>query len=189
MINFWKKMNLPNKITMVRFLLIPVFVIIVSLWHGWAGDLAALLVFIVASLTDALDGHLARSRNLVTDFGKFMDPLVDKMLVTSALIALVAMDRVFAWVVIIILAREFAITGLRTIAVEKGIVLAASPLGKIKTTTQMLAVCFLLIYTLPCLPNQVFYVIGQVLMYLALLFTVWSGVDYIIKCKEVFNDC
>lgn len=189
MIDFWKKMNLPNKITMIRFLMIPLFVLVVSLWHGWVGDLVALLIFVVASLTDALDGHLARSRNLVTDFGKFMDPLVDKMLVTSALIALVGMGRVYAWVVIIILAREFAITGLRTIVVEKGIVLAASPLGKFKTATQMLAVCFLFIYTMPVLPEQVFYVIGQVLMYLALVLTVWSGVDYIIKCKEVFYDC
>lgn len=189
MINFWKKMNLPNKITMIRFLMIPLFVIVVSLWHGWVGDLVALIIFIVASLTDAIDGHLARSRNLVTDFGKFMDPLVDKMLVTSALIALVAMDRVYAWVVIIILAREFAITGLRTIVVEKGIVLAASPLGKFKTATQMLAVCFLFIYTIPVLPNQIFFVIGQVLIYIALILTVWSGVDYIIKCKEVFKDC
>ena len=189
MIDFWKKMNLPNKITMIRFLLIPIFVIVVSLWHGWVGDLIALIIFVVASLTDALDGHLARSQNLVTDFGKFMDPLVDKMLVTSALIALVAMGRVYAWVVIIILAREFAITGLRTIVVEKGIVLAASPLGKFKTATQMLAVCFLFIYTIPALPNTVFYVIGQVLMYVALALTVWSGVDYIVKSKEVFEDC
>ena len=117
MLTFWKKMNLPNKITLVRFLMIPLFVLVVSVWHNWLGDLAELLIFAVASLTDAIDGHLARSRNLITDFGKFMDPLVDKMLVTSALIALVGMGRVYAWVVIIILAREFAITGLRTIVV------------------------------------------------------------------------
>lgn len=189
MLEFWRKMNLPNKITMLRFLLVPVFVIVVALWHNWVGDLVALLIFAVASLTDAIDGHLARSRNLVTDFGKFMDPLVDKILVTSALIALVGMDRIAFWVVVVILAREFAITGLRTIVVEKGIVLAASPLGKIKTITQMLAVCFLFIYTAPFLPTQVFFIIGQVLMYIALIMTVWSGVDYIIKCKEVFKDC
>ncbi len=189
MLSYWNKMNLPNKITLVRFLLIPVFVLIISLWQNWVGDFVALLVFIVAALTDALDGHLARSRNLVTDFGKFMDPLVDKMLVTSALIALVAMGRVYAWVVIVILAREFAITGLRTIAVEKGIVLAASPLGKFKTATQMLAVCFLFLYTAPFVPTLVFFVIGQILLYAALILTVWSGVDYIIKCKEVFRDC
>lgn len=189
MLNFWKKMNLPNKITLVRFLMIPLFVLVVSVWHSWVGDLVALLIFAVASLTDAIDGHLARSRNLITDFGKFMDPLVDKMLVTAALIALVGMGRVYAWVVVVILAREFAITGLRTIVVEKGIVLAASPLGKLKTITQMLAVCFLFIYTLPILPTMVFYVIGQVLMYLAMILTLWSGIDYIVKCKEVFNDC
>lgn len=189
MLEYWKKMNLPNKITMIRFLMIPFFVLVVSLWHNWVGDLVALVIFAVASMTDAIDGHLARSRNLVTDFGKFMDPLVDKMLVTSALIALVGMGRIYAWVVIVILAREFAITGLRTIAVEKGIVLAASPLGKIKTITQMLAVCFLFIYTAPFLPNTVFYVIGQILIYAAMVLTLWSGIDYIIKCKEVFKDC
>lgn len=186
---YWKKMNLPNKITMIRFLMIPLFILVISLWHNAAGDFVAFLLFAGAACTDFIDGHIARSRNLITDFGKFMDPLADKVLVAAALIALVAMDRVPAWVVIIILAREFAITGLRTIVVEHGTVVAASPLGKIKTTLQMLAICFLLIYTLPILPHQVFFVIGQVLMYLALLFTIISGVDYMVKCKEVFLDC
>ncbi len=186
---YWRKMNLANKITMIRFLMIPLFVLVVSLWHNAAGDWVAFLLFAAAACTDFIDGHIARSRNLITNFGKFMDPLADKVLVTSALIALVAMSRIPAWVVIIILAREFAITGLRTVAVEHGIVVAASPLGKLKTVFQMLAICFLLIYTAPFLPSQVFFVIGQVLMYLALLLTVVSGVDYVVKCKSVFRDC
>jgi len=182
-------MNLPNKITCCRFLLIPVFVLVVYLVGGWLGSFLGFIIFAVASATDALDGHIARSRNLVTDFGKFMDPLVDKMLVTSALILLVSMGLVDAWLVIIIMAREFAITGLRTLAVEKGMVIAASGLGKIKTISQMLAICLLLCCSAPFFPNEVFYWAGQVLMYIALIMTVISGVDYIVKCKEIFKDC
>jgi CDP-diacylglycerol--glycerol-3-phosphate 3-phosphatidyltransferase len=182
-------MNLPNKITCCRFALIPVFVLVVLLVPDWQGQFIGLIIFIIASLTDALDGHIARSRNLVTDFGKFMDPLVDKMLVTSALLLLVGLGLVPSWVVIVILTREFAITGLRTLAVEKGLVVAASNLGKLKTVSQMLAICFLFCSSAPFVPNDIFYLIGQVLMYLALAFTVISGLDYIIKCKEVFKDC
>jgi CDP-diacylglycerol--glycerol-3-phosphate 3-phosphatidyltransferase len=184
----WRKMNLANKVTMVRFLLVPVFILLVSLFHGWGADLLAGLVFVVASCTDFIDGHIARSRNLVTTFGKFMDPLVDKILVTAALVALVAMGRTPAWVVILILAREFAITGLRTVAVSEGVVIAASPLGKLKTTCQMVAIAFLLLYTLPFLPNTLIYVCGQVLMYAALVLTLLSGWDYLKGCRELLSD-
>jgi CDP-diacylglycerol--glycerol-3-phosphate 3-phosphatidyltransferase len=184
----WRKMNLANKVTMVRFLLVPVFILLVSLFHGWGADLLAGLVFVVASCTDFIDGHIARSRNLVTTFGKFMDPLVDKILVTAALVALVAMGRTPAWVVILILAREFAITGLRTVAVSEGVVIAASPLGKLKTTCQMVAIAFLLLYTLPVLPNTFIYVCGQVLMYAALVLTLLSGWDYLKSCRELLSD-
>ncbi len=184
----WRKMNLANKVTMVRFLLVPVFVLIISLFNGWFADLLAGLVFIVASCTDFIDGHIARSRGLVTTFGKFMDPLVDKILVTAAMVALVAMARIPAWVVIVILAREFAITGLRTVAVSEGVVIAASKLGKWKTTFQMVAIALLLLYTLPCLPNTAVFVLGQILMYAALVLTLVSGWDYLKGCKELLAD-
>lgn len=184
----WSKMNLANKVTMVRFLLVPVFVVLVSLFHGWAADLAAGLVFIVASCTDFIDGYIARSRGLVTTFGKFMDPLVDKILVTAAMVALVSMARIPAWVVIVILAREFAITGLRTVAVSEGVVIAASKLGKWKTTFQMVAIALLLLYTLPCLPNAAVFAVGQVLMYAALVLTLLSGWDYLKGCKDLLSD-
>lgn len=184
----WRKMNLANKITMVRFLLVPLFVVLVSLFHGWFADLLAGLVFIVAACTDFVDGHIARSRGLITTFGKFMDPLVDKILVTAALVALVALARIPAWVVILILAREFAITGLRTVAVSEGVVIAASPLGKLKTTCQMVAIALLLLYTLPILPNTAVFVLGQILMYAALVLTLVSGWDYLKGCQKLLSD-
>ena len=189
--NVWRKMNLPNKVTMLRFLAVPVFVLVVSLFEGWGADLVAGLLFIVAACTDFVDGYLARSRNLVTTFGKFMDPLVDKILVTAALVALVAMERIPAWVVILILAREFAITGLRTIAVSENVVIAASPLGKLKTACQMTAIALLLLYTLPCLAPAfavTVYWLGEVLMYIALVLTLVSGGDYLLKCKDLLSD-
>lgn len=186
--NLWHKMNLPNKITMLRFLAVPVFVLVVSIGRGWGADLLAGLLFIAAACTDFIDGYLARSRNLVTTFGKFMDPLVDKILVTAALVALVAMERTPAWVVVLILAREFAITGLRTVAVSEHVVIAASPLGKLKTACQMTAIALLLLYTLPVLSATVsmaVYSLGQALMYTALLLTLLSGWDYVYKCKDM----
>lgn len=187
----WRRMNLPNKITMVRFLLVPLFVLVVTLFRGWGADLAAGLLFVAASCTDFLDGYFARSRNLVTTFGKFMDPLVDKILVTAALLALVTLERVPMWVVVLILAREFAITGLRTVAVSEGVVIAASPLGKVKTACQMVATALLLLYTMPFFAPAfgVFvYWLGQVLMYLALVLTLISGWDYLMKCRELLSD-
>lgn len=189
--NVWRKMNLPNKITMLRFLAVPVFVLVVSLFDGWGADLLAGLLFIAAACTDFLDGYLARSRNLVTTFGKFMDPLVDKILVTAALVALVAMERTPAWVVILILAREFAITGLRTVAVSENVVIAASPLGKLKTACQMTAIALLLLYTMPFFApsfSLAVYCLGEVLMYLALVLTLLSGADYLLKCKNLLSD-
>lgn len=186
--NLWHKMNLPNKITMLRFLAVPIFVLVVSIGRGWGADLLAGLLFIAAACTDFIDGYLARSRNLVTTFGKFMDPLVDKILVTAALVALVAMERTPAWVVVLILAREFTITGLRTVAVSEHVVIAASPLGKLKTACQMTAIALLLLYTLPVLSATVsmaVYSLGQALMYTALLLTLLSGWDYVYKCKDM----
>lgn len=186
--SIWQKMNLPNKITMARFVAALVFVLVVSLGDGWVIDMIAGLIFIVASCTDFIDGYIARSRNLVTTFGKFMDPLVDKVLVTAALIALVEMGRVAAWVVVLILVRELAITGLRTIAVSEGVVIAAAPMGKLKTTCQMVAIAFLLFCTVPFLPQAFLWYCGQLLMYAALVLTLISGWDYLVKCRDLLSD-
>ena len=131
-------MNLPNKLTTLRIVMIPLFLL--ALYQDWW--LGALLLFALASLTDALDGHIARSQGLVTDFGKFMDPLADKLLVTSALLAFVELLNVPGWVVFLIIGRELAITGLRTIAAGKGIVMAADKWGKLKTVSQMVWICY-----------------------------------------------
>ena len=140
------QMNLPNKLTTMRVILIPVFLLVLFLMDEPMNRYIATAIFIVASLTDFLDGHIARKYNLVSNFGKFMDPLADKLLVMSALVSMVAMEDLPAWVVIVILAREFAITGFRTLAMEANIVMAASWWGKIKTTTQMIMIILVLLH-------------------------------------------
>ena len=137
-------MNLPNKLTILRMIMIPVFLVVLYIpGLGMAGNIAAAAIFILASITDFLDGKIARKYNLVTNFGKFMDPLADKLLVCSALIALVDFDKVAAWIVIIIIAREFIISGFRLIAADNGVVIAASYWGKFKTTFQMIMIILL----------------------------------------------
>ncbi|MBC3888916.1 CDP-diacylglycerol--glycerol-3-phosphate 3-phosphatidyltransferase [Acetobacterium paludosum] len=177
-------MNLPNKITMVRIIMIPFFIAALLIEFPFHQPLAAAL-FVIAALSDSLDGYLARSRNLVTDFGKFMDPLADKLLVCSALICFVQLGSVPAWIVIIIIAREFAITGLRTLAAADGIVIAASKWGKAKTMSQMIAIVIILIGNWP------FYLInipaGTIMIYIATVMTIISGVDYFIINKKVFR--
>ena len=142
-------MNLPNKITISRILLIPIFMIVLYLPIPYR-EIIALAIFVIAAATDGIDGHIARSRNLVTNFGKFLDPLADKLLVTAALVALVGMQRIPSWIVTVIIAREFAVTGIRLLAVGEGRVIAASMLGKIKTVTQIIAISLLFLdsYTL-----------------------------------------
>ena len=180
------EMNLPNKLTILRVLLIPVFLValISGLVPSPMNRYIAIFIFIVASLTDMLDGHIARSRNLITNFGKFMDPLADKLLVSSAMIAMVEMGDLPSWVVIIIISREFAITGFRILAIEANKVIAASWWGKIKTTTQMIMV----IYLLFGLKGFVFEVLGNILIILATIFTIISGVDYIVKNIDVLKE-
>ncbi|KAE9637096.1 CDP-diacylglycerol--glycerol-3-phosphate 3-phosphatidyltransferase [Defluviitalea raffinosedens] len=178
-------MNLANKLTFLRIILIPVFLIV--LLTEWIPDpqkrIFAVIIFALASLTDMLDGYIARSRNLITNLGKFLDPLADKLLVTSALVSLVELGDLPAWVVIIILSRELAITGFRTVAVSEGIVIAASWWGKIKTISQMfMTMVFLLNISLP-----IFDVFETVLMWMAVIFTIISGVDYIVKNKRVLS--
>ena len=188
-------MNLPNKLTIFRVILIVPFVILLlggyAQW-GWfqtvfggiadITDYIALAIFIIASLTDMLDGKIARKCNLVTNFGKFMDPLADKLLVCAALICLIELDRIPAWIVIIIISREFIISGFRLIAADNRVVIAANYWGKFKTTFQMVMVC-LMIVNLESLT-----VLTQIVMWIALALTVISLVDYILKNKGVLFD-
>jgi len=173
--------NLPNKLTVGRMLAAPVFIVVLMLGYYYASA----VIFILASLTDMLDGMIARKYNLVTNFGKIMDPLADKLLVVSALVCLVELGDVSGWMVIVILAREFTVTGLRTVAAAEGVVIAAGTTGKIKTILQMIAVPALL------LKNWPFHLIGlpfdQIMLWAAVLMTVVSGVEYIIKNRQVFS--
>lgn len=177
-------MNLPNKLTMLRVIMIPFFVLFLMMGGGNVQMLryVAAAIFIVASLTDLLDGKIARKHNLVTNFGKFMDPLADKLLVCAALICLVELKQLPAWMVIVIVSREFIISGFRLIAVEQGVVIAASYWGKFKTTFQMLAV-ILLIIDLPVLRPA-----ASVCTWAALALTVISLVDYLVKNHKVITE-
>ena len=177
-------MNTPNKLTVIRILLIPFFILFLlmrSLPHNY---LLALIVFVVASATDALDGHLARKNDLVTNFGKFLDPLADKLLITSALICFVDLGFASSIVVVLITAREFLVTSLRLVAADKGTVISASPLGKAKTVSQMMAVIAILMMQegilLGIMPmNSAAVAIGEVLMWIACIFTLVSGIQYL----------
>ena len=176
-------MNLPNKLTTLRVLMIPFFVVfMLTDLGGAASKYIAVGIFIVASLTDLLDGKIARKYNLVTNFGKFMDPLADKLLVCSAMIALIEMNRIPSWVVIIIIAREFIISGFRLIASDNGVVIAASYWGKFKTTFQMVMIC-LMIANFPQLQ-----ILTDIIMWIALILTVVSLIDYLVKNKDVMKD-
>lgn len=176
-------MNLPNKLTLFRIILIPFFLFfLLTDYCGNAGKFIALGIFAVASLTDMLDGKIARKYNLVTNFGKFMDPMADKLLVCSALICL--SNVIPKWIVIIIISRELIISGFRTIAADNGIVIAASYWGKIKTVCQMLMIIWLILD----LELPFYHLIGQVLIYVSLILTIISLADYIAKNKEVLKD-
>ena len=178
-------MNLPNKLTIMRVILIPFFVFfLLSPYFPAYGNYIAVAIFIVASLTDMLDGKIARKYNLVTNFGKFMDPLADKLLVCSAMICLIELDRLAAWIVIVIIAREFIISGFRLVASDNGVVIAASYWGKFKTTFQMLMVIVLILD----IQMPFFQILGTVLTYVALILTVESLIDYIVKNKDVLKD-
>lgn len=179
------QMNLPNKLTVSRVIMIPVFVVVLlsGLVPMPYSRYIAVLIFMAASFTDYLDGHLARKYNLVTNFGKFMDPLADKLLVSSAMISMVSLGDIPAWIVIIIISREFIITGFRLIAVENGVVIAASWWGKIKTVSQML----MIIVVLSGIGGVAGYSLGRILIYVSAFFTVVSGVDYIVKNINVLK--
>jgi len=179
----FKYKNLPNQLTILRVLMIPVFVCILLFMKKPAANYIAAIIFIVASLTDTADGYIARKYNLITVFGKFMDPLADKLLVCSAMICLVDLGRIESWIVIIIIAREFIISGFRLIAVEKGTVIAANYWGKFKTVSQMVMV-ILMVANL----GGVFNTIGQIFKWLALALTVISLVTYMMQNKDVLKE-
>ena len=176
-------MNLPNKLTTFRVILIPFFVFFM-LAPNMTGinNYIAVAIFIVASLTDLLDGKIARKYNLVTNFGKFMDPLADKLLVCSAMICLIQTGQLAAWIVVIIIAREFIISGFRLIASDNGVVIAASYWGKFKTTFQMVMIS-LMIASFPQLQ-----ILTDIIMWIALILTVVSLIDYLVKNKDVMKD-
>ena len=177
-------MNLPNKLTTFRVILIPFFVFFM-LAPNMTGinHYIAAAIFIVASLTDLLDGKIARKYNLVTNFGKFMDPLADKLLVCSAMICLIQTGQLAAWIVVIIIAREFIISGFRLIASDNGVVIAASYWGKFKTTFQMLMVIVLILNV----QMPFFQILGKILTYAALILTVVSLIDYIVKSRTRYD--
>ncbi|MBP5281518.1 MAG: CDP-diacylglycerol--glycerol-3-phosphate 3-phosphatidyltransferase [Lachnospiraceae bacterium] len=195
-------MNLPNKLTIFRVILILPFVALLLGSHlhvfgetaevGYTAEWIALAIFIIASLTDMLDGKIAGKYNLVTNFGKFMDPLADKLLVSAAMIVLVEMGRIPSWIVVIIISREFIISGFRLIAADKGVVIAASYWGKFKTTFQMIMIGMMIVEDIPVLANlgggKVFGILVMIITCVALGLTVISLIDYIIKNKDVMKD-
>ncbi|PLR84281.1 CDP-diacylglycerol--glycerol-3-phosphate 3-phosphatidyltransferase [Bacillus canaveralius] len=188
-------MNLPNKITISRILLIPVFLIVMLAPFDW-GNMSFIgaelpvthfigaIIFIIASTTDWIDGYYARKYDLVTNLGKFLDPLADKLLVSAALIVLVDLELAASWIVIVIISREFAVTGLRLVLAGEGEVVAANRLGKIKTWTQIIAISALLLH------NAIFELVSipfdQLALWVAMFFTIWSGWDYFAKNKRAF---
>lgn len=176
-------MNTPNKLTVARMILVPFLVLfMLTDLGGEANRYIALAIFVVASVTDWFDGKLARKYNLVTNFGKFMDPLADKLLVCSAMICFIELEKLPAWFVIIIIGREFIISGFRLVASDNGVVIAASYWGKFKTTFQMLMIIYLVVDLQFAYAN----IVGMVLVYVALALTVISLVDYIAKNYKVF---
>ncbi|SDC43767.1 CDP-diacylglycerol--glycerol-3-phosphate 3-phosphatidyltransferase [Shouchella lonarensis] len=187
-------MNLPNRITVARMILIPVFMLFMLVEFPFGelkifGEdityamLIATALFIVAAATDWLDGYYARKRNLVTSFGKFLDPLADKLLVAAALIGLVELQLVPAWIAIVIISREFAVTGIRLVAASAGDVIAASALGKWKTVSQMVAIIASLLHNIPFSALSIPF--ATIALQVAVVLTIWSGIDYFLKNKHI----
>lgn len=179
-------MNLPNKLTIARVILVPVFIIFYALhWY-----IPAVIVFLIASFTDYLDGHLARKYNLVSNFGKIMDPLADKVLVYAAFALLVESHLIPAWMLIVILAREFTVAGMRTVAASEGIVIAAAMSGKIKTVLQMIAVPLLLLVPVFPIATTIYhavFILAKIFLWASLIMTVYSGVEYVKNNIKVFR--
>ncbi len=190
-------MNLANRITLARIFLVPVVSLILLLRYDgfWSftinhrtttgSEWIAALIFIIAASTDGLDGYIARKRKIITNFGKLLDPLADKLLISAVLISLVELQRLSAWVAIIIISREFAVTGLRLVAAAEGVVLAATKIAKLKTVTQIIAMVALMMNNFPFsyfgIPFDTF------MVYIMVLTTLWSGIDYFMKNKQIIN--
>lgn len=177
-------MNLANKLTVIRIILVPIFLIFMTLQSRTCFVIGS-LIFIIASITDKLDGYIARKRNEVTNFGKFMDPLADKLLVTSALVILVEFGVIRAWVVMVIIAREFAVSGLRTLAASEGVVIAASKWGKSKTVVQIIAIILGLISLI--YSHRYLILLTDIFIILAVVITIISGIDYFVKNKDIIK--
>lgn len=191
------RMNIPNRITISRIMLIPIFILLLSYPFDWGqlsiadqslpvSHLIAVIIFAVASATDWLDGYYARKYKLVTNLGKFLDPMADKLLVSAAFILLVALEMAPAWVVILIISREFAVTGLRLVAAGEGIVLAAGQMGKLKTVLQIVAIIVMLLHNIPFSAMEL--PMDTILLYAALIITIWSGLEYFVKNWHVMGD-
>lgn len=177
-------MNLPNKLTLLRVVLVPVFLVfLLCNIFGAADKWIALGIFIIASLTDMLDGKIARKYNIITNFGKFMDPLADKLLVCSAMICFIGLGKLASWYVVIVIAREFIISGIRLVASDNGIVIAASYWGKFKTVTQMVMICLLI----ADINNSFLLIITNIFIWVSLALTIISLIDYIVKNAKVFE--
>ena len=179
----FKFKNLPNQLTIARVCAIPLFIVLLLMGFR----VAATIVFLAAALTDMLDGKIARKYNLVTNFGKLMDPLADKLLTMSAFVCLVELGDIPGWMVIVILGREFIITGMRQVAAAEGIVIAAGWSGKIKTVCQMVASPLIMLKNWPCSLLPFYCPLDQIMLWAALVMTIWSGAEYIIKNKQVFS--
>lgn len=177
-------MNLANKLTILRILLVPIFVffLLYDKGNSYTYRMLSFYIFIFASSTDALDGYIARKYNMITNFGKFMDPLADKLLVCSALICLIALEQISAWIVIVIISREFIISGFRLVASDSGVVIAASKWGKLKTITQILAIILLI------LNISKLNMLTDIMIYLMLILTIVSLIDYIVKNHRVITE-
>lgn len=194
-------MNIPNRLTVLRMILVPFIVLFMlpikglPLWNNFVGSQIAqiivLVLFTIAALTDFLDGRIARKNNLITNMGKFLDPIADKLLVISVFAAFVQLNRIHAFVVMIVLAREFAVTGLRLLAVEQNVVIAASQWGKAKTTSQMLAIIWLMLEPVLFAKMSNFHIykfIGTVLVIISTILTIIGGLDYLIKNKKFLTE-
>lgn len=189
-------MNLANRITIARIFLVPVVILFLLVRYDfWSvtinhqtttgSEMIAAFVFIVAAASDGLDGYIARKHRLITNFGTFLDPLADKLLVSAVLISLVEMHRLPAWIAILIISREFSVTGLRLIAAAEGVVLSASKLAKWKTFTQIVAMVALMLNNFPV--SYVGFPFDRLMMYVMVVLTVWSGVDYFVKNKQMME--
>ncbi len=194
-------MNLPNKITIIRIFLVPIMLLVPLLgitgetfWGASLENITILIIFLIASITDFLDGYLARKNNMVTNFGKFLDPIADKLLVITALIMLVEQGIIPSWIPIIIVAREFMVSGIRMLAAGKGNVIAASMLGKIKTVSQIIAISLAFLDTNPFMSfidtkldgmPLVLNILMSLGMIVSVIATIWSGIDYFVKSKDI----